>query len=157
MYSMLRYNEARNLSAERFLRMVGISFQKFHCLLEKLTEEVEHRKAKYPMSKRGLSSAISLNDKLLLTLYYIRHYTTFETVSCVFGVSESYANKIYHRISSMLLSVMHVKGIKALSQSDIDDIIIDASEQTIERPLKNQKDYYSGKKTAHCKSPAYCG
>ena len=154
---MLRYNAVRNLSAERFQRMVGISFQKFHYLLEKLTEEVEHRKANYPMSKRGLSSAISLNDKLLLTLYYIRHYTTFETVSCVFGVSESYANKIYHRISSILLSVIHVKGIKALSQSDIDGIIIDASEQTIERPLKRQKDYYSGKKTAHCKSPAYCG
>ena len=153
---MLRYSEAKNLSEERFQRMVGVSFQKFHYLLEKITEEVEQRRAKYPMSNRGLSSTISLNDKLLLTLYYIRHYTTFETVSCVFKVSESYANKIYHRISSILLSVMHVKGIKTLRQSDIDDIIIDASEQIIERPLKRQKDYYSGKKTAHCKSPAYC-
>lgn len=154
---MLRYNEAMNLSAERFQRMVGVSFQKFHYLLAKLTEEVEHRREKNPMSKRGLSSAISLNDKLLLTLYYIRHYTTFEIVSCVFKVSESYANKIYHRISSILVSIVHVKGIKVLSQSDIDNIIIDASEQTIERPLKRQKDYYSGKKTAHYKSADYCG
>jgi hypothetical protein len=33
-------------------------------------------------------------------------------------------------------------------------LAIDVSEQPIERPVKNQKAYYSGKKTPHGQSPA---
>ncbi len=35
-------------------------------------------------------------DRLLLTLYYLRHYPTFANLGDIFGISESYCCKIYN-------------------------------------------------------------
>ena len=67
----------------------------------------------------------------------------------VFNISESYANKIYHKISNIIIKTAHVKGFKSVAEGNIKDIVIDVCEQQIERPKKGQKDYYSGKKTTY--------
>ena len=64
----------------------------------------------------------------------------------MFGISESYANKIYHNITIYLIKFIHAKKTSELSWDDINELIIDAAEQPIERPVKKQKSYYSGKK-----------
>ena len=67
----------------------------------------------------------------------------------MFNISESYANKIYHKISNIIIKIAHVKGAKSVAEGNIKDIVIDVCEQQIERPKKGQKDYYSGKKTTY--------
>ena len=62
------------------------------------------------------------------------------------SISESYANKIYHKIINMIVKISHVKGVKSLINGTIKAIVIDVSEQPVERPKKSQKKYYSGKK-----------
>ena len=57
------------------------------------------------MKKRGLKSTISIADQLLLTLTYLRHYPTFAKLGKEFSISESYANKIYHRMLDILVRV----------------------------------------------------
>jgi hypothetical protein len=42
---------------------------------------------------------------------------------------------------------------KALLGDPASTLVIDVSEQPIERPVKNQIAYYSGKKTPHSQSP----
>ncbi len=44
---------------------------------------------------------------------------------------------------------IHVNNHKQLLDKDFDTILIDVSEQPIERPMKKQKKYYSGKKKAY--------
>ena len=63
----------------------------------------------------------------------------------MFNISESYANKIYHKISNIIIKIAHVKGAKSVAEGNIKDIVIDVCEQQIERSKKGQKDYYSGK------------
>ena len=146
---MYRFNELTNLNEDIFKRTIGISrthFEDLHFLVEQYIQE---SKEKNPMQKRGVSGELVLGDKLLLTLYYLRHYATFSVLGQRFGISESYANKIYHRISSILVKLLHVPGRQSLMDDKLECILIDVSEQPIERPTKGQRAYYSGKKKQH--------
>ncbi|MBF0238257.1 MAG: transposase [SAR324 cluster bacterium] len=149
MVSMYRFNEMKNIREEEFKRSVGISSTQFESLLSSIKQYIEESRQKNPMKRRGISGALTLEDKLLLTLYYLRHYATFSMLGQGFGISESYANKVYHSISSMLLKVLHVPGPKTLMDEKLECILIDVSEQPIERPSQGQKEYYSGKKKRH--------
>ncbi len=146
---MKRFEEIHTLSPEEFKRTTGISEESFRYLLNQLRALLTCEREKAPMKRRGKKSAHSLKDKLLLTLYYLRHYVTFSTLGQIFGICESYSNKIYHRISEILVKVFHVDSRKRLMNTDLEAILIDVSEQPIERPKKEQKDYYSGKKKHH--------
>lgn len=64
----------------------------------------------------------------------------------VFGISESYCHKIYCRYSRILVKVETLPNRKNLILNPPETVIIDVTEQPIERPVKGQKSYYSGKK-----------
>jgi uncharacterized protein YjaG (DUF416 family) len=87
-----------------------------------------------------------MENQLLLTLLYLRDYPTFIKLGQQFGISESYANKIYPKISAMVVKILHVKNRQALFEKNIETLIIDVTEPPIERPLTGQKAYFSGKK-----------
>ena len=68
---------------------------------------IEVKKEKHSLKRRGRKSKkFSLEDKLLLTFYYLRHYSTFIKLGIEFGISESYANKIYHQIMKILVRIL---------------------------------------------------
>jgi len=81
--------------------------------------------------------------------FYLRHYPTFSELGKQFGITESYANKIYHLISDILVKLKKVPNRKVLFEDGLEKILVDVTEQQIERPLKKQKSYYSGKKKKH--------
>jgi len=82
----------------------------------------------------------------LSKVQYLRHYLTFSNLGSIFGISESYANKIFHKTINYMLKFIHPKKTGELSLDDVCTVVIDVSEQEIERPVKKQKSYYSGKK-----------
>ena len=96
--------------------------------------------------KRGRKADICLEDQLLLFLIYLRSYPTFLILGEDFKISESYANKIFHKISKRMIAILKLPSNNELSLEGLKAVVVDASEQPIERPVKNQKDYYSGKK-----------
>lgn len=93
--------------------------------------------------------SISVENMILLTVLYLRDYDTFFNLGFSFGICESYSHKIYHKISSLMLKFLHVGGSRKLAVEDLGALVIDVSEQPIERPKKNQKEYFSGKKKRH--------
>ena len=102
------------------------------------------------MKQRGLKeSKLSLEDRVLLTLYYLRHYPIFINLANIFDISESYCYKIYFCYSRILAKVENLPNRKNLLENPPDTLIIDVTEQPIERPVKDQKPYYSGKKKRH--------
>ena len=66
-----------------------------------------------------------------------------------FSISESYANKIF----DILVRVLPMNSKKELLRSDLDSVVIDVTEQPIERPKQQQCHYYSGKKMPYSQSP----
>ena len=136
-------------ASSNHLRQIGISLDQFYLLLSKLEKEIANDLDKNPMKKRGSRSRdITIEDKLLLTLTYLRHYPTFLNLGNMFNISESYANKIYHKITNYLIKFIHAKKTDDLLWDDVTTVIVDAAEQPMERPVKKQKSYYSGKKNA---------
>ena len=143
---MSQFEKAVKLSDEQFLRAVGIDKTAFNLILERVATHLENLREERPMKKRGRKSEVTLADRLLLTFTYMRHYPTFARLGMEFGISESYANKLYHQILDVLVKVLSLKNRKHLLDSNLQTIIIDATEQPIERPTKGQRAYYSGKK-----------
>ena len=148
-YNYGDFNRIKNYSPLNFKRCTGISLYSFALILNKLQIHFDDLHKNNPLSKRGLKPTISLENKLLLTLYYLRDYPTFIKLGQTFGISESYANKIYHIILNVIIKYFHVPNRKELLNKELDTVIIDVTEQPIERPVKKQKQYYSGKKKRH--------
>lgn len=64
----------------------------------------------------------------------------------MFSISESYAQKRYTFISARLMKALDLPNDKALTSENL-KLVADVTEQEIERPVKEQKSYYSGKKS----------
>lgn len=143
---MNNFEAIKNFQAPAFKRITGISIDQFNGLLDKIKAEIEKEAFENPIHRRGLKSKISLADKLLITLYYLRSYHTFFEIATQFGLSESYVYKIFRKISAYLIKINHVGGKKDLQNPQLWAIAVDVTEQEIERPKKNQRAYYSGKK-----------
>lgn len=151
---MTRFAIIQTYSSEKFTRIVGIRLDQFLCLRDQLLTCLRAEQEARPMKKRGKKARLlTLEDKLLLTLTYLRHYPTFEQVGQQFGISASYAHKIYQHMLDRLVKTNHLPGRKALLDQGIHAVLVDVTEQPIERPTHHQRRWYSGKKTPYDQSP----
>lgn len=146
---MLRFNSLRNKNNEEFTRKVGIPYDCFMILLARIKNEISTTLLSNKLKRRGRKSSMIIEDKLLLTLYYLRHYPTFDNLGDLYNICSSYANDIYHEYLSMIIKNTHVPGKNLLKDPSIKSILIDVTEQPIERPKTRQKKNYSGKKKQH--------
>ena len=102
------------------MRQVGISEEQFSFLLKRLEQEIEKDLQNNKMKKRGVPSKVMTTElKLLLTLGYPRRYSTFINLGATFGISESYANKIFHKTINYMLRFIHPKKTNELSLDDV--------------------------------------
>jgi hypothetical protein len=132
-----------------FARMCGLKRPLFEELYVRIAERMEERKQERPLRKRGRKTEMSLEDKLLLMLIYYREYHTCLSVAKIFGISEAYASKLIHRMGHLVAEALPLGGKGTIHSADIKAVLIDASEQPIERPQRKQRAYYSGKKNAY--------
>lgn len=147
---MKPYKPLIKISATKFKRATGLSKENFQKISTKVSRFIQRDKEYHPAKKRGRKhSAVSQNDRILLVLYYLRHYPTFENLADVFGISESYCHKIYTRYGKILAQVETLPNRKQLLADAPETLAIDVTEQPIERPVKGQRAYYSGKKKTH--------
>lgn len=135
-----------------FTRLVGVNYAAFYIILDKLKDEITRYRNKKLTRHRGLPSSLPIEDQLLLTLIYLRQHHTFLQLGEMFSISESYAHKRYTFISKRLLKAMDIPNDKALTAENL-KVIADVTEQEIERPQKEQRSYYSGKKKSILSKP----
>jgi hypothetical protein len=131
------YQAYEKFNQHKFLRMVGLRHNQFAFLLDLFQEYVELNTNK-DWDKRGCKGGFTLADKLLLTFRYLRDYPTFLVVGNEFGISESYAYKIFTKVSGSLVKILKLPNIESLSGENLGSILIDVSEQETERPKKNK-------------------
>ena len=129
-----------------FTRLVGVNYGTFEIILNLLKNELTRYRQAKSVRRRGVSSSLSIEDRLLLTLTYLRQHHTFLQLGEMFSISESYAHRRYTFITQRLLKAMDIPNDRALTADHL-KVIADVTEQAIERPLKEQKSYYSGKKS----------
>lgn len=165
---MLTYVElSRN--ARDFLAMTGYTVKEFHTLLEyfrtafltwvvsaTLTGKPRIGKAYSPYSTCPL---LTMEDKLLFILVYLKQYPTQTLLGQLFGMSQSIANVWIHRLHPLVnraLAEAHelpARDVAELSfEMETETVFFhDATERPIPRPTDPdlQKTCYSGKKKRH--------
>jgi hypothetical protein len=124
-------------------RLFGVKYDIFKLLLKKVQEKIDAYLVENPLSNRGVSSNFSIENQVLLTLEYLRQYPTFLSLGFSYGVSESYANKIYHKIRPILVETVGLKNPEKLKFKHIQKVIVDVTVQPIERPKVEQEKYYN--------------
>lgn len=102
-----------------------------------ILKRAERRKRK----RGGKPPKLSLEDRLLLALEYLREYRTYFHIGESYGVSESQAYQICRWVENTLIQDKRfaLPGKKALLKSDVDFevVLVDATETPVERPKKD--------------------
>jgi hypothetical protein len=98
----------------------------------------------------GKPNTLSVENQLLMVLEYWREYRTYFHIGQAYGISESAAYRNIKWCENTLAKSksFRLPGRKAVAASDLDVVLIDATETPIERP-KKQRRYYLGKKKRH--------
>lgn len=131
-----------------FLRLFGVSVCQFERLHQALHPEWQ-KEVLDAYQRPGRSFKLSLADMLLMTLLYYRSYTTQVFIGYLFDIDDSRVCRLIRRLEPMLARLMTLTKSRHLSQEEVESLICDATEQSIERPKRGQKAYYSGKKKRH--------
>ena len=133
----MKYEQIKGVEEEKFRRLTGVKRSTFDKMIDILNEADKKKKI-----RGGRKNKLSLEDRLLMALEYIREYRTYFHVSQSYGVSESTAYDTIKWIEDTLIkhADFALPGRKALLKSDMeyDVILIDATETPIERPKKSK-------------------
>lgn len=143
----LRYNKIKK-SPQIFSRLFGISVSDFEEISQKVApawKKIVESKYKRP----GRNYKMPLEERILMLLLYYRSYVTQAFLGYVFDIDDSRVCRIIRICEPILARIMDISKIKKISQEEIETLIIDTTEQPIERPQYDQKPYYSGKKKRH--------
>jgi hypothetical protein len=132
-----KFEKLSHLKPAQFKRLTGVKRETFDVMVTIL------RKAEKTKRKRGgKPSKLTLEDRLLMALEYLREYRTYFHVAQNYGVSEGYAFKICRWIEDVLIKDKRfaLPGRKALLKSDLqfEVVLVDASESPVERPKKDK-------------------
>ena len=127
------------LSDEQFRRLTGVLPSTFNAMLKIL--RAAHRAKK---ARGGPKNKLSVRKMLLMTLEYLREYRTFLHVGANYGLCESSAHDTIKWVENTLIKdrTFSLPGKKALLESDtqIQVVLIDATETPVQRPKKNSAD-----------------
>ena len=144
---VLRYSKVRK-KPQTFLRLFGVSVSQFEAIFGKVYPVWQQKILKH-YKRPGRPHKLEVPEIILVVLLYYRSYITQEFLGYLFGLDASQICRLIKKLEPILAQVMALSKRKELSQEEVGDLIIDATEQPIERPKKDQKLYYSGKKKRH--------
>ena len=139
----MRYETVHSLSEEDFKRSTGVKRSTF----DTMRQIVEQGLRKF-----GRPPKLSQADQLLLTLMYWREYRTEFHIGLAYGISESTVCRTIKKIENTLIKSehFHLPNKKALQSNSmaLEIILVDATEQPIERPQKNSGINTAAKRSA---------
>ena len=128
----MKYETVQSLKDEEFKRSTGVQRKTF----EQMLQVVE-----IGLRDFGRPTKMCRADQLLMTLMYWREYRTEFHIGLTYGVSESTVCRTIKKIENALIQSkqFHLPGRKALQPSAtiIEIVLVDATEQPIERPKKD--------------------
>jgi hypothetical protein len=131
----MRYEDIKEWKDTDFKRLTGVKHETFKKMLVVLERELPNF---------GRPSKMSRADQLLMTLMYWREYRTQFHIAGSYGISEATVCRTINKVEDALVrsGEFRLPGKKVLQPSDtiIEVVLLDVSEQPIERPKKSKND-----------------
>lgn len=141
----MRFDQIKEESPEDFRRLTGIKRTTFDIILTILSRVERECKL-----QGGKPNKLSIEDRLLMTLEYLREYRTYFHISRSYGISESTCYRNIRWVEDILIKdgQFALPGKKELLKSDVEYevVLIDATETPIERPQKNKNTFIQEKR-----------
>ena len=138
----MRYEDIKTWKDTDFKRLTGVQPKAFAKMLAVLKKELPNF---------GRPPKLSRADQLLMTLMYWREYRTQFHIAGSYGISEATVCRTINKVEDalMLSGEFRLPGKKVLQPSDtlIEVILVDASEQPIERPKKSKNGTTAAKRS----------
>jgi hypothetical protein len=135
----VKYERIKNFRVEQFRRITGVKHSTFDKMVEIMVAAEKIKKA-----RGGRPNNLTVEDRVLMTLEYLREYRTYAHIAASYGLSESNTFENIRWVEDTLVKSKEfsLPGRKALAKSDTEYeiILIDATETPIERPKKNNGD-----------------
>jgi Helix-turn-helix of DDE superfamily endonuclease len=144
----MRYETIKNLNDADFKRLTGVQPETFEEMLAVVQKG---------MRNFGRPPKLSRADQLLMTLMYWREYRTEFHIAQSYGISESTVCRTLRKVEDTLVrsKKFRLPGKKALQPSDtiFEIVLVDVSEQPIERPKKVKNGITAAKRSVIPKKP----
>ena len=138
----MRYEEIKDRKEKDFKRLTGVEHNTFRQMVIVLENA---------MPDFGRPPKLSRADQLLMTLMYWREYRTQFHIAQAYDVSEATVCRTIRKIEDALIKSgqFRLPGKKALQPSDtiIEIVVVDVTEQPIERPKKSRDDTTAEKRS----------
>lgn len=141
----VKFDQIKDESIEKFRRLTGIKQSTFNVMVTLLKKEELLLKC-----QGGKPNKLSIEDRLLMTLEYLREYRTYFHISRSYAVSESTCYRNIRWVEDTLIKSgkFSLPGRKTLAKNDAEYevVLIDATETPIERPKKNKNTFIQVKR-----------
>ena len=139
----MRYETIQDLKYSDFKRLTGVERETFKLMLQVVEKGLRDF---------GRPPKLSRADQLLMTLMYWREYRTEFHIAQSYGVSEATVCRTIRKVEDVLVrsKKFRLPGKKALQPSDtvFEVVLVDVSEQPIERPKKARNGITVAKRSA---------
>ena len=132
----LSYNKIKK-KPTTFNSLFGLSVSQFEEILIKAEPEW-NKKVLGRYRRPGRPYDHPLEDMILILLLYYRCYITQEFLGYLFNLDKSRICRIIQTLEPVLATVVAISKRKHLSKKEVENLIIDATEQPVERPGKGQ-------------------
>lgn len=142
----MKFGQIKEESPEGFRRLTGIKRTTFDVMIMVLNAAEVQLKA-----LGGKPNKLSIEDRLLMALEYLREYRTYFHISRSYGLSESACYRNIRWVEDTLIKdgQFSLPGRKSLLKSEVEYevVLIDATETPIERPKKNKNTFILAKRS----------
>lgn len=136
---------------EKYKEIFGIEKYVFDRMLNILSITSLFEKSDKRPEKGGRKTSLSVLDCLIITLMYWREYRTMRHIAYDYGVGKSTINRAILWVENTLIAsgVFNLKSKRELldQYSGIKVVVIDVTEQEIERPKRGKKNGIPAKKS----------
>jgi hypothetical protein len=138
----MRYETIEHLKDTDFKRLTGVQRETFVQMLKVVEKSLRDF---------GRPTKLSRADQLLLTLMYWREYRTEFHIAQSYRISEATVCRTIHKVENALVrsGKFRLPGKKTLQASDtiFEVMLVDVSEQPIERPKKAKNGITAAKRS----------
>ena len=130
------YNKINKLNDAQFRRKTGVKRQTFNKMVE-IVREYETKRKKL----LGRPLKLEYEDQVLMALEYLREYRTYFSLGQIYNLSEANTYKIVKKVEDILIKAREFRlpnRKDVYEDPNIEAIVVDAVESSIERPKKSK-------------------
>jgi Helix-turn-helix of DDE superfamily endonuclease len=135
----MTWEKISKLQGKKFRRYTGIYRSVYEEMLD-CVKRIKTNRRKHPT--KGVESALSIEDQVLITVMYWREYRDQYHLAVDFGISQTTVSRTITEIENILLKSgqFSIPGHKSLQMPNgaYEVVIVDVTETPTQRPKKNK-------------------